>query len=625
MNSFYNRQFIIRASIIIVGLLFIGRLAYLQLFEKEYNIKGLKISNHEVIKTAPRGLVYDRNGKLLVNNTNSFALSVIPRIAREQGLDTTLLAELLEIPREELVVKLDKASNESKYYFKYSRVFNNLTPILHARMKEYLYKFPGFKIEKSEGRSYNYLSLAHTIGYVKEVNDKELSKDSYYRIGDYIGKAGIEKTYEKELRGEKGAAYFLQDNKQRIVGSLENGAKDKETVPGSNLTLTIDIDLQEYAMELMKNKRGAVIAIEPETGEILIKLSSPTFNLDSLYGINGGKYYSQLNLDTENKPLFDRTILAQYPPGSIFKLINAGIGMEEGVITSLYNVSCHGGANIGNFFMKCHVHPSPVNVYSSIENSCNPFYAKLFVDLLHNSKFKSPQEGYENWRNYVISFGLGQKLGSDFPTQAQGNIPTLEYYTKKLKRKNWAALNIVSVSIGQGELMITPLQMANMIATIANKGYYYTPHVVKSIGDKGKRAEFLERHDTRIDSKYFEIITNGMERVVKSGTGTLANIPNIRVAGKTGTVQHPGGGEAHSVFVAFAPVEKPKIALLVYVENGVWGGRYAAPIAGLIIEKYLTDSISPAKKWLEKSMMEKSLINITDFEIKEKEEADDDI
>lgn len=608
MDSFYNRHFVIRVSIILVGVLFIVQLAYLQLFEEDYKRKGLKISHHEVIKSAPRGLVYDRNGKLLVNNTNNFALSVIPRIAQEKGVDTILLAKLLEIPVDDLSARLNKAKKESKYYFKYARVFNNLTPILHARMKEYLYKFPGFTIEKMEGRAYNYLSLAHTMGYVKEVNEKELAHDAYYKMGDYIGKTGIEKTYEKELRGEKGAAYFLQDNKQKIVGPYENGAEDIETVPGSNLTLSIDIELQEYAMQLMQGKRGAVIAIEPTTGEVLIKLSSPTFNLDSLYGINGGKYYNKLNTDKDNKPLFDRTILAQYPPGSIFKLINAAIGLQEGIITPYYKIKCKGGAYVGNFFMNCHEHSSPVNVYSSIQNSCNPFYANLFVDLLHNTKFESVQQAYTKWREYVISFGLGKNLGADFPTQVVGSVPTADYHTKIHKRKNWVALNIISLSIGQGELMITPTQMANMIATIANKGYYYTPHVVKAIEGKGKQTEFSEKHYTGISSENFDIIIKGMEEVVKSGTGTLAKIPNIRVAGKTGTVQTSKKVVDHSVFVAFAPVEQPKIAILVYVENGVWGGRYAAPIAGLLIEKYLTNGISPIKKWLEKRMFETSLI-----------------
>lgn len=607
MDSFYNRHFIIRISIVIVGLIFIGQLAYLQIFEEYYSKKGIKISHHEVIKNAPRGLVFDRNGKLLVNNTNNFALSVIPRIAKAKGLDTTLLANLLEIPKEDLTQRLKKAQKESKYYFKYAKVFNNLTPTLHARIKEYLHKFPGFKIEKTEGRSYNYLSLAHTMGYVKEVNEDELAKDSYYQMGDYIGKAGIEKTYEKELRGEKGAAYFLQDNKQRIVGPYKNGAKDIQTIPGSQLTLSIDIDLQEYAMQLMQNKRGAVIAIEPKTGEILVKLSSPTFNLDSLYGRNSGAYYKQLISNKENKPLFDRTILAQYPPGSIFKLINAAIGLQEGILTPHYKKKCNGGAYVGNFFMNCHEHSSPVDIYNSIINSCNPFYANLFVDLLHSPKFESVQQAYTKWRNYVMAFGLGKKLGTDLPTQVKGYIPTAAYHTKVHKRKNWVALNIISLSIGQGELMITPLQMANMIAIIANKGYYYLPHIVKAVGDKGKKEEFLVKNESGIDSHNFETIIKGMEEVVESGTGTLAKVPNIRIAGKTGTVQNPSGDD-HSVFVAFAPIENPKIALLVYVENGVWGGRYAAPIAGLLIEKYLTGKISPSKKWHEKQMLKSSLI-----------------
>lgn len=607
MDRFFNRNFIIRGSILFVVLIFIGQLAYLQLFNEDYTQKGLRISNHQVVKNAPRGLVYDRNGVLLVNNTNLFALSVIPRIAKKKGLDTTLLAKLLEISKEDLTERLHKAQDESKYYFKYAKVFNNLNPILHARIKEHLYKLPGFNIEKTEGRSYNYPSLAHTMGYMKEVDAKELNKDNYYRIGDYIGKSGIEKTYEKELRGEKGIAYFLQDNKQKIVGPYENGDKDIPTIAGKNLTLAIDIKLQEYAQQLMQNKRGAIIAIEPSSGELLVKLSSPSFNLDSLYGNNAGNYYQQLIKDQDNKPLFDRTILAQYPPGSIFKLINAAIGLQEGIITPHYKKSCHGGAYVGNFFMKCHQHSSPVNLYNSIQNSCNPYYAHLFVDLLHSSKYTSVQNAYQHWRDYVTSFGLGQKLGSDFPTQVAGSVPTVKYYDKKLKRKNWVALNIISVSIGQGELMITPLQMANMTAAIANKGFYYTPHIVKAIGEEGKRTEFLEKHETGIDSRHFETIIKGMEAVVQSGTGTLAKVPNVNIAGKTGTVQNPTGA-AHSVFVAFAPIENPKIALLVYVENGIWGSSYAAPIAGLLIEKYLTDSISSGKKWLEKSMLEKSLI-----------------
>ncbi len=607
MDNFYIRNLIIRISILLVALLFIGQLAYLQLFNEKYKQKGMKISNHEVIKNAPRGLIYDRNGILLVNNTSNFALSVIPRIAKKQGIDTILLARILEISVEDLTQRLKKAEKASKYYFKYSKIYNNLSKKLHARIKEYLYKFPGFKIEKTEGRSYNYSSLSHITGYIKEVNNKELKKDNYYNIGDYIGKSGLEKTYEKKLRGEKGVAYYLQNNKQKIVSSYKNGKEDIPTVPGSNLTLSIDITLQEYAQKLMQNKRGAIIAIEPSSGELLIKLSSPSFSLDSLYGKNGSNYYRQLNLDNENKPLFDRTTLAQYPPGSIFKLLNAAIGLQEGIITPHYRKTCKGGAYIGNFFMNCHEHSSPVNLYSSIQNSCNPFYAHLFVDLLHNSNFPSVQDAYKHWRDYIISFGLGQKLGSDFPVQTSGNIPTVAYHNKKQKRKNWVALNIISMSIGQGELMITPLQMANMIAAIANKGFYYTPHIVKSVGDKEKRSEFLKKHKTSIEEKHFTPIIKGMENVVKYGTGVSARVPNIRIAGKTGTVQNPSGDD-HSVFVAFAPVEKPQIALLVYVENGVWGSRYAAPIAGLLIEKYLTDSISTRKKWLEKQMIETSLI-----------------
>lgn len=611
MGKFYTRKYLIGASIIIVAITFILQLAYLQLIDKSYKQKGLRISHNEVIQNAPRGLIFDRNGTLLVNNTSVFTLSVIPRIAKANGFDTIFLAKLLEIPIEELRQKLEKAKKESQYYYKYAKVQSNLSPSVYANIKEHLFKFPGFDILNTEGRKYNYPSLSHTIGYIKEIDDAGLENDSYYKMGDYVGKSGIEKTFEKELRGVKGATYYLQDHKQKIVGRYNDGLSDIPTVAGHNLTLSIDIELQEYANKLMQNKRGAIIAISPKTGEILAKVSAPNYNLDSLYGAGGGQYYTRLNADKENKPLFDRTLLAQYPPGSIFKLVNALIGLEEGIITPSYHKSCNGGAYIGNFFMKCHNHSSPVYLKNSIQNSCNPFYAQFFNDMLNSTKYNSVQDAYQIWYDYVKSFGLGQKLGDDFPIQVKGNVPDIAYYNKRLKRKNWKALNIISVSIGQGELLISPLQMANMITTIANKGYYYPPHIVKKISGKPEYENSFKRYETGIKSKYFEEVIEGMVAVTEAGTGQGAKVENITVAGKTGTVQVPGGQEDHSVFVAFAPVENPQISLIVYVENGVWGGRYAAPIAGLLIEKYLNDTIAPSKKWIEKSMIEANLIKST--------------
>lgn len=611
MDKFYNRRYIIGASIIAIAIIFMLQLAYLQLVDKSYTQKGLKISHNEVIQNAPRGLIFDRNGTLLVNNTSIFTLSVIPRIAKKNGFDTVFLAKLLEIPTEELNEKLAKASKESKYYYKYAKVQSNLSPTVYANVKEHLFKFPGFDIMNTEGRKYNYTSLSHTIGYIKEVDDTELKNDDYYKLGDYVGKAGIEKTFEKDLRGIKGATYYLQDHKQKIVGRYNDGESDIPTVAGHNLTLSIDIKLQEYANKLMQNKRGAIIAIEPKTGEILAKVSAPNYNLDSLYGAGGGKYYSRLNADQENKPLFDRTLLAQYPPGSIFKLVNALIGLEEGIITPSYHKSCNHGAFIGNFFMKCHAHSSPAYLKNSIQNSCNPFYAQFFNDMLNSKKYNSVQDAYQIWYDYVKSFGLGKKLGDDFPIQVAGNVPDVAYYNKRLKRKNWKALNIISVSIGQGELLISPLQMANMITTIANKGYYYPPHIVKDISGKPEYKNSFKREETGIKTKYFEEVIEGMVAVVASGTGQGAKVKDVAVAGKTGTVQVPGDQEDHSVFVAFAPAETPQISLIVYVENGVWGSRYAAPIAGLLIEKYLNDTISSSKKWIEQNMFKANLIKST--------------
>lgn len=611
MDSFFFRQYIVRTLIFIIAGVFVLKLAYLQLFDDAYRLKGLKVSNHEVIKDAPRGLIFDRNGELLVNNTSSFSLSVIPRIAEKKGFDTVLLARLLEISEVDLKERLQQAKKESRYYYKYAHVYKNLSPKVFAAIKEHLYRFPGFKIENGEARSYNYTSLSHTIGYVKEINRRELDrdKDDFYRIGDYIGKTGIEKTYEKDLRGEKGAAFFLQDHKQKIVGTYKGGAEDVPTVPGHDLKLSIDIKLQEYATKLMQNKRGAIIVIEPATGEILAKVSAPGYDLNRLYGAEGGQYYNLLNKDKINRPLFDRSVMAQYPPGSIFKLINALIGLQEGIITPYSYKKCVGGNYIGNFFLSCHHHKSPIALKESIEYSCNPYYGNLFRDLLHSPKYKSVQDCYQKWYDYVKAFGLGQKLGDDFPLQAKGNVPSIAYYNKKLKRKRWVALNIISISIGQGELMITPLQMANMVTAIANRGYYYTPHIVKEIKGGTLPQELRVKHEIPIKKKYFDEVIKGMKGVVdrKGGTGTLAAIKGIKVAGKTGTVQVKGQPD-NSVFVAFAPIEKPKIALIVYVERGTWGGAYAAPIAGLLIEKYLRDSISDSKKYLEKLMIQKNLL-----------------
>jgi len=457
-------------------------------------------------------------------------------------------------------------------------------------------------------------NAAHALGYLREVNNQEIKSDPYFRQGDYIGKSGIERTYEKELRGEKGVKIYWVDVYNRIKGSFRDGKFDKKAVSGKNLHTSLDIDLQEYGELLMQNKKGGIVAIEPGSGEILTKISSPGYDPEMFVGRAMNKNYQMLVQNDSLKPLFDRSMLALYPPGSIFKLVNALIGLQEKVINPSTKFECQNGYHVGNFTMACHSHASPLDLRQSIQHSCNAYYANVFRYILEHPRFGSVQGGYKVWRNHVTSFGFGSKLGADLPHEQPGSIPTNEYYQKKYRRENWRALNVISLSIGQGELLITPIQMANMVAAIANRGYYYIPHIVKNIGDEGGiDKKYLEKQYTTIDSANFIPVIDGMEMVISGGegsTGALAAIKDVKVCGKTGTVQNPHGDD-HSVFVAFAPRENPKIAIVVYVENGVWGSRYGAPIAGLMIEKYLKGEISENKKWLEKRMLEADLIHET--------------
>jgi penicillin-binding protein 2 len=426
-------------------------------------------------------------------------------------------------------------------------------------------------------------------------------------------------TYEKELRGEKGKKIYWVDVYNRIKGSYRDGKFDKQPVSGKDLVSTLDIDLQEYGELLMQNKKGGIVALEPSTGEILAKISSPGYDPEMLVGRAMGKNYKALVQNDSLNPLFDRALMAQYPPGSIFKMVNALIGLQEKVISPFTRFECHSGYYYGNRKMGCHPHVSPLDMRHSIMHSCNAYYANAFRYVVESPKFGSVNNGYDVWRNHVMSFGMGKSLGTDLPHELRGSIPSLDYYLKVYRRKNLRALNVISLSIGQGELLITPMQMANMCAAIANRGHYYTPHIIKSVGEeKGIDEKYVERHETSIDPSYFAPVIDGMEMVITGGegsTGGLAAIPGIRVCGKTGTVQNPHGDD-HSVFIAFAPRENPKIAILVYVENGVWGSRYGAPIAGLMIEKYIRGEISESKRWTEKRMLEADLIHQADNEKK---------
>lgn len=605
MNKFSDRKIIIGILFVVVAIIFIVKLFYIQIIDDSYKMSAENNSQRHITQFPARGLIYDRNGKLLVYNQAAFDLMLIPRQAK--NIDTTDFCNTLGIDKEFYIKRFNKCKIYSRY--KASAFIKQLTAEDYAKLQEKLYKFPGFFVQTRTLRKYTYNSSAHVLGYVGEVNDRELKNDKYYRSGDYIGRSGIEYTYEKELRGKKGLKIFLKDVHNRIQGSYKHGRYDKRPEIGKNLTTTLDIELQQYAEKLMHNKKGGIVAIEPSTGEILVKISCPGYDPKLLIGNQRGKNYGILDSDTL-QPLFDRALMATYPPGSIFKLVQALIGLQEKVITPKTKIECHGGYRAGRFMMGCHAHPSPLDLKHSIQRSCNAYYATTFRNILENKKYKNAREAYSIWRDDIFSFGLGDKLGVDIPYERKGSIPSAEFYDKVHRTKNWKALNIISVAIGQGELLITPLQMANMVSTIANRGHYITPHIIKNIEGGEIDKKYKEKHYSKIDKKYFEPVIDGMELVVsgkEGSTGRSAAIDSITVCGKTGTVQNPHGDD-HSVFVAFAPKENPKIALVVYVENGVWGSRYAAPISGLLIEKYLKREISEKKERLEKRMMEADLI-----------------
>ncbi|WP_372754258.1 penicillin-binding protein 2 [Labilibaculum sp.] len=614
MNNFSNRKYIIGGIFILLVLIFIVRLFNLQIVDDTYKLSAENNSQRQVTQYPARGLIYDRNGKLLVYNQAAYDLMVIPR--QLHAFDTLDFCKLLGIEKNDLIDGIKKAKHYS--YRRASIFLKQLSSERYAVLQEKLYKYPGFFVQTRTLRKYPYKSAAHTLGYLREVTNQEIKSDPYFRQGDYIGKSGIERTYEKELRGEKGVKMFWVDVYNRIKGSFRDGKFDKKAVSGKNLVSSLDIDLQQYGELLMQNKKGGIVAIEPKTGEILAKISSPGYDPEMFVGRAMNKNYQMMVQNDTLKPLFDRTMLALYPPGSIFKLVNALIGLQEEVINPSTRFECYNGYHVGNFTMGCHSHESPLDLRHAIQHSCNSYFANEFRAILESPKFGSVQNGYVQWRKDVTSFGFGDKLGVDLPNEKTGSIPTNEYYQNKYREK-WRSLNIISVAIGQGELQITPMQMANMVAAIANRGYYYLPHIIKSIGDELTPAEkYQEKHYTNVDSSHFIPVIDGMEMVVSGGagsTGTLAAIKDIRVCGKTGTVENSDEAD-HSVFVAFAPREDPKIAIVVYVENGVWGSRYGAPISGLMIEKYLKGEIAENKKWLEKRMLDSDLIHTIKPDIK---------
>jgi penicillin-binding protein 2 len=585
-NPYSDRRYTISAIFLAVFFIYVIRLFYIQIIDKSYKLSAENNSQRHVTVYPARGLLYDRNGQLLVYNEAAYDLMVDPM--QLKPFDTVQLTKILKV--DSLMVR--NSINAAKKYSRYkpSVFLRQISAATYAELQEKLHVFSGFYVQPRTLRKYFCPSAAHLFGYVGEVDSSIIKKDPYYQMGDYIGISGIEKSYEAELRGKKGMQIMLVDVHNRVKGSFQDGRYDTVAITGKKMTCSIDSRIQTYGEKLMRNKKGSIVAIEPSTGEILCLVSSPGYDPELLVGRERARNYRKLLFDPL-KPLFNRALMAKYPPGSTFKVINALIGLQEGVITPDSRFGCAQGFSIGNLHVGCHPHGSPLDLRGGIQISCNAYFCNVFLKIIGNPETPTTKQAYNNWRNYVMAFGYGQKLGTDFPNELAGNVPTAEYYDKVFGKDHWRGPTVLSLGIGQAELGVTPIQLANLAATIANRGFYYTPHVVKRIeGRDGIDAKYTTRHYTGIDSSFFNVVADGMELAVLGGTARGAILPNMRVCGKTGTAENPHGRD-HSIFMAFAPKDNPKIAISVYVENAGFGATYAVPIASLIMEKYLTDTI----------------------------------
>ncbi|WP_066629747.1 penicillin-binding protein 2 [Labilibacter marinus] len=610
MENISRRTIVIALIFIFIGITFAIKLFILQVYDPSYKFSAANNTQKEIINFPARGLVYDRNGKLIVSNQADYDLMVVPRELK--SMDSLDFCNALEISIEDLrqlfAGMRSRLRNRKISRIKPSVFYRQLSAKQYGYLQEKLYKYDGFFVQRRTLRKYEYPNAAHILGYISEVGASDIKKDDYYISGDYHGKNGIESTYENFLRGEKGYKYVLVDVHGREKGAFRDGQSDIPAKAGKDIKLTIDVDLQQYGEQLMQNKIGAIVALEPSTGEILSLVSAPHFDPSLLVGKKRAGNFAALNADTL-KPLFNRAIMGRYPPGSTFKPLMGAIGLQEGVLTPETKYECNGGYWVGRFHQGCHAHYSPWDLRKAIANSCNAYFSQIFRSVIDQPKTSTVQDGFELWKNYLVNFGLGYKLGVDFSNEDRGFIPNSDYYDKWYN-KSWSSLTVVSLAIGQGELGTTPIQMANMCAAIGNEGYYYTPHIIKEIESDTIPSKYKAKRATGIDKENFEPIKDGMEMAVwgDMGTAGLARIPDLTICGKTGTAQNPHG-EDHSVFMAFAPKENPQIAIAVYVENGGYGSTWAAPIASLMVEKYLNKEVHSSRKWIEKRMLEGDLVH----------------
>jgi penicillin-binding protein 2 len=578
-----GRSLVVAVSIGVIAMVLLGKLFLIQVADDSYLRKAERNAIQRVVDHPYRGLVYDRNNALMVFNDPVFDLMVVPKNFSLK--DTSRFCNLFGIEKDYLIENFNAAKEYS--WVKPSPLIKQISKEDFAKVQDFLIDYKGLFVMTRSVRSYPESAAANALGYIGEISGPQLSRDSsgYYVQGDYVGQSGLEAYYEPELRGKKGVKYKLVNVRGIEKGAFKNGDLDTISFPGENLQSTIDLSLQLYGEHLMEGKRGSVVALEPKTGEILTIISAPTYDPNVLTGAKFGQNYEILNGDQE-KPLFNRPVMAMYPPGSIFKIVQSLIGLQEGILTPNTTFSCN------KALVNCHNHPSPVNLFGAIRNSCNPYYHQAFRQIINrdisSNTYTDTQIGLDKWRADVLKFGLGNRLGIDMHGEKGGSIPSSELYNRIYGEGRWKYSTIYSLSIGQGEMLVTPLQMANLAAIFANKGFYYTPHLIKSInGDPSRIPEkFKRKRDSGIDAGHFDMVQEAMVEAL-SGTATRAIMNDITIAGKTGTAQNPAG-EDHSVFIAFAPVEDPQIAIAVYVENAGWGGRAAASTASLLIEKYLT-------------------------------------
>ena len=588
-----NRKYVIGGVAVFIVVVYIIRLFTLQIMSDDYKKNADSNAFLKKVEYPARGIISDRNGRLLVYNQNAYDIMVVPNEAKG-NLDTLEFCRSLGITKEYFDKRMaemkDRNKNPGYSPFTQQMFMSQLTEKEFSIFQEKIYRFPGFYVQRRSVRQYTMPHAAHVLGDVAEVSENDIEDDSYYQLGDYIGKQGVEKYYEKQLRGEKGVQILLRDVHGRIQGSYMNGQLDRRPVPGKDLTLSIDIKLQALGERLLEGKIGSIVAIEPSTGEVLCMVSSPTYDPRMMTGRKRSKAHLELARDPW-KPLLNRSIMGMYPPGSTFKTTQGLTFLTEGIVTPGTMFPCHHGFYCRGLHVGCHGHASPVSLVPALGTSCNAYFCwGLYYMLGNRKKYKSVQEAMNTWRDYMVSMGFGYKLGIDLYGEKRGLIPNAQYYDKAYKG-SWNGLTVISIAIGQGEVLLTPLQIANMCATIANRGYYYTPHVVRKVQGEPLDTAYTTKHYTKASRKAYDYIVAGMRRSVTNGTCHAANRPDYEVCGKTGTAQNHG--QDHSIFMGFAPMNEPKIAVAVYVENGGFGAEYGVPIGSLMMEQYINGKLSP--------------------------------